>query len=46
MFELEFLKFFFIVIDMRLFVILKCMRMKIIFILIWFEYILLFDGDL
>lgn len=46
MFELEFLGFIFIVIDMRLFVIYKCMIMKIIFIFIWFEYILLFDGDI
>lgn len=45
MFELEPLKLSLIVTDTRSSVIQKCKIMKTIFILIWFEHILLFDGD-
>lgn len=45
MFELEPLELTFIVTDTRSSVIQKCTKMKTIFILIWFEHILLFDGD-
>lgn len=45
MFEFERLKLSLILTDTRLSVIQKCTIMKTIFILIWFEHILLFDGD-
>lgn len=45
MFELEPLELTLIVTDTRSSVIQKCTIMKKIFILIWFEHILLFDGD-
>lgn len=45
MFELEPLKLSLIVTDTRSSVIQKCTIMITIFILIWFEHILLFDGD-
>lgn len=45
MFELEPLELTLIVTDTRSSVIQKCTIMITIFIFIWFEHILLFDGD-